>query len=303
MSGLALLLGMLGLGLLLQHFGSLASHLLPPLNHWILKVAIPALTLLYLSRLELSPRLLLPVAVAWIVFGLAWLWVLLLNRWLQLDRPATGCLILMAGLGNTSFVGFPMIRLLYGESGLQTAVLVDQPGTFLILGTFGLLIASAHAGTRVTSAELAQRVLGFPPFIAFLLAMLAQALHWQPTGLLALLLQALGASLGPLALLAVGLQLKFVQDRTLLRPLLAGLSFKLLLAPLLIAALYAGLLGLRGDMIQVCILEAGMGPMITAAIVAGNYQLQPRLASLMLAIGVPVSLLSVPLLHWLIQRL
>jgi predicted permease len=38
-----------------------------------------------------------------------------------------GCLILTAGLGNTSF-GFPIIEALYGEEGLKTAILVDQPG-------------------------------------------------------------------------------------------------------------------------------------------------------------------------------
>lgn len=303
MNGLWLLLGMLASGLLLQRWEQVSSRLLSLLNQWILKVAIPALTLVYMTRLELSPRLLLPVAAAWLVFALAWVWVHLLNRWLQLDRPAMGCLILLAGLGNTSFVGFPLIRLLYGETGLQTAVLVDQPGTFLILGTLGLLVASAHAGTQVSARELAQRVFGFPPFLAFLVAMAAQILHWQPSGLLAEGLQALGASLGPLALLAVGMQLKPVRDPSLLKPVLAGLGFKLLLAPLLIGLLYAGLLGLRGEFVQVCVLEAGMGPMITAAIVAGNYQLQPRLASLMLAAGIPLSLLTVPLIHWLIAGL
>lgn len=298
-----LLLAMLGAGLLLQRFDSLAMRLLPWLNHWILKVAIPALTLAYLTRLAPSPRLLLPVAAAWIVFACGLAWIRLLSPRLGFDRPTAGCLMLLAGLGNTSFVGFPLIRLFYGESGLQTAVLVDQPGTFLILGTLGLLIAASHAGSEVTPAELAKRVSGFPPFIAFLLALLAQALHWQPTGLLAQLLQALGATLSPLALLAVGLQLKPSRDPALIRPLIAGLSFKLLLAPLLIGLLYTGALGLRGEMTQVCVLEAGMGPMITAAIVAGSYDLAPRLAGMMLAVGVPLCLITVPILHWLLPLL
>lgn len=303
MTGLWLLGALLAGGIALQRVPGLAERLLPWLNGWILRVAIPALTLLYLSRLEPGPELILPVATAWIVFALAWLWVSLLRPWHGLDRAGTGCLILLAGLGNTSFVGFPLMRLFYGESGLQIAVLVDQPGTFLILGTLGLLLASAHAGERVGARALAARVLSFPPFLAFLAAILAQILHWQPTGLLAQLLQLLGASLGPLALLAVGLQLRFSRDRDLLRPLVAGLGFKLLLAPLAIAALWFGLFGQRGELAEVCVLEAGMGPMITAAIVANSYALQPRLAGLMLAVGIPCSLLSVPLAHWLLQSL
>ncbi|PKL74558.1 MAG: transporter, partial [Candidatus Melainabacteria bacterium HGW-Melainabacteria-1] len=275
------------------------------LNRWILSVAIPALTLQYLTRLSLSPSHLLPIGVAWIVFGLGCLWVGLLAPRLGCDRATTGCLMLMAGLGNTSFVGFPLIHMLYGESGLQIAVLVDQPGTFLILGTLGLLVAASagQAAEPLSPGMLARRVLGFPPFVAFLLAIGCQLLSWQPGGILAQVLSVLGASLAPLALLAVGLQLRLEPDPELLRPLLLGLSYKLLLAPLLIWSLYAGGLGLSGELLEVCVLEAAMGPMITAAIVAGNYQLAPRLATLMLAVGVPMSLLTVPLWHALLTRL
>lgn len=295
-----LLVAMLGAGLLLQRL-KLGERLLPWLNHWILKLAIPALTLVYLTRLHLSWRLLLPIACAWLIFLVCWGLLKTLGPRLGFDRATVGCLMLVAGLGNTSFVGFPLIRLFYGDSGLQTAVLVDQPGSFLILGTLGLLVAAAHAGEQVEARQLLQRVFGFPPFLAFLLALAAQLLRWQPSGLLAAGLEALGATLSPLALLAVGLQLRFDAAPELKRPLLVGLSLKLLLAPLLIAGLYAGLLGLRGETMEICVLEAGMGPMITAAIVACNFGLAPRLASRMLAIGIPLSLLSVPAWYWLLR--
>lgn len=304
MAGIFPLLALLLAGVLLQYkFAGLKETLLPWLNRWILWIAIPALTVLYLSRLNLSPELLIPISVAWLLFGLAALWVRLLQPWLGLRRPATGCLILLAGLGNTSFVGFPLIRLLYGENGLQTAVLVDQPGSFLVLGTLGLVTAAAHAGEKATASQLLKRVLGFPPFLAFIAALICQLLHWRPSGILESSLSLSGQTLGPLALFSVGLQLSFEPDKSLLRPVMAGLGFKLLLAPMLIAGIYAGLFGLRGEMIEVCILEAGMGPMITAAIVANSYQLQPKLASLMLGIGIPLSLATVLGLHALIRLL
>ncbi len=39
-----------------------------------------------------------------------------------------------AGFGNTSFVGIPLIQAMYGEEGLKTVMLVDQPG-FVALST------------------------------------------------------------------------------------------------------------------------------------------------------------------------
>ncbi len=302
MAGFGLLLGLLLSGVLVQRqWPDLATAVLPWLNRWILWMAIPALTLVYLTRLKPSISLLAPISVAWLLFGLAFIWVRLLQPVLKLNRQTQGCLILLAGLGNTSFVGFPLIRHFYGESGLHTAVLIDQPGSFLVLGTFGLITAAAHAGEKITRQQLFKRVLGFPPFLAFLLAILCQLLDWQPTGQLAQALTLLGQTLSPLALFAVGLQLSFELDKTLFKPLIAGLGYKLFLAPMLIALIYIGGLGLSGEMVEVCILEAGMGPMITAAIVANSYQLQPKLASLMLGIGIPLSLLTVSGLHALLK--
>jgi predicted permease len=287
-----LLLPML-LGILLQAWPQLSKNLLPWLNRWILWLAIPALTLLYLTRLELSLSLLLPVGVAWILFVCAWLGFRLLGPGLGLSASVISCLSLTAGLGNTSFVGFPMVRWLYGEQGLQTAMLVDQPGTFLVLGTLGLWLASKSQAGQLSAREMCVRMLQFPPFVAFLLAVLAQLLHWQPGTELAAGLQLLGSTLSPLALLAVGLQIRPRMEPELLKPLAIGLSFKLVLAPLLILGLYCGLLGLRGEFVRICVLEAAMGPMITASIVAASHELEPRLANLMVAIGVPVSLLTI----------
>jgi predicted permease len=59
-----------------------------------------------------------------------------------------GCLILTAGLGNTSFLGFPIIEALYGQEGMKTAILVDQPGTFVVLSTLELSATMYSKGAK-----------------------------------------------------------------------------------------------------------------------------------------------------------
>jgi predicted permease len=57
-------------------------------------------------------------------------------------------LILTAGLGNTSFLGFPIIEALYGQEGMKTAILVDQPGTFVVLSTLELSATMYSKGAK-----------------------------------------------------------------------------------------------------------------------------------------------------------
>jgi hypothetical protein len=60
---------------------------------------------------QLEPELLYPIGVAWIGFSVVFVFSVLGKR-LGWSKKLIGCLILTAGLGNTSF-GFPIIEALY----------------------------------------------------------------------------------------------------------------------------------------------------------------------------------------------
>lgn len=291
----------LALGFFAQKLPIRAPYMALILNRYVLWWALPAVTLLHITPLQLHWGLLLPTSVAWIVFGLAWIWVIFLQRRFGWDRATTGCLLLTCGLANTSFVGFPMIRWLYGEQALETAVLIDQPGTFLVLSTLGLIGAGFYAGQRPQARTIVHKIVTFPPFIAFLVALTLNRTGITFTGPWEAGLRALSSTLTPAALLAVGLQLQLGTLRALRAPLAWGLAFRLGLSPLLIWGLYQGALGLRGETLGVSVLEAGMAPMITGAIVAANLGLNPALAGLMVSLGISASLVSVPLWYWVLQ--
>ena len=69
------------------------------------------------------------------------------------------------------------------------------------------------------------------------------------------------------------------------------LLFKLVLLPLLILVIYKYIFHQSGDVIDICILEAAMAPMITAAIIASAHDLEPKFCNLMVAVGIPLSIL------------
>jgi hypothetical protein len=85
------------------------------------------------------------------------------------------------------------------------------------------------------------------------------------------------------------------------RNLAIGLGFKLLLAPLAICLLYVQLLGAHGQAIQVTLFEAAMPPMITAAIIAAEHDLDPPLANLMVAVGLILSFFTLTGWWWALR--
>src|SRR4051812_39184465 len=117
MSALLLLFVCLAAGMLIAHLGKPPAHLPQAFNWWVLNIALPALVLELIPRLKFDPDLWFLVVSMWLVFLGAWGFVALLGRTLQWPRARIGALTLTCGLGNTAFVGFPLIEALRGQQG------------------------------------------------------------------------------------------------------------------------------------------------------------------------------------------
>lgn len=299
MNNLLLLILCFLIGMFLRHSGRMPQQTPSALNGFIIHVSLPALTLLYVHGLQPGSGIVLMALMAWIYFVLAAGFFWLLGRWLSLPRATVGALMLTGGLGNTSFFGLPMIEAYYGHAGIATGIIVDQLGSFLVLSTLGITVAGLYSSGRQTAVEIARRIVLFPPFIALLVALLLIPVEYAAW--FAALLKRLGDTLAPLALVSVGFQLRLGHLAGNARNLAIGLGFKLLLAPLLIYLLYVPLLGMHGQAAQVTLFEAAMPPMITAAIIASEHELDPDLSTLMVAVGLLVSFATLTGWWWGLQ--
>jgi predicted permease len=137
-----------------------------------------------------------------------------------------------------------------------------------------------------------RKVLYFPPFQALVLALLLRPIPFPDWTIM--ILRKLADTVTPLALVSVGFQLRMTSLAGIKLPLAAGLGYKLLLGPGVLALLYLGVLGLHGQTVQVTLFEAAMGPMITAGIVAIDHDLDPPLVTMLLGIGIPLSFATLP---------
>jgi predicted permease len=297
----ALIFSMLALGLLFQRLRVFPDSAAEVLNKVVLYICLPAAVLRYAPRLALGPEVLAVAAVPWVLVGATVLAVSGVTRWLGLRRDEHAVLLLCVALGNTSFLGYPLVRALLGEAALPYAVIYDQFGAFLILSTFGLYVLARYGGdAEPTPRDMLRRVATFPPFLAMvfgLTLMPAGPPSWIDGGL-----QRLADALLPLVVLAIGLGLKLKLPRDELRPLAAGLALKLAVMPAVALGL-AALLRLDGVQHDTVVLESAMPPMVTAAALAISHRLAPGLASALVGYGILLSLATLPAWTWLLQQL
>lgn len=300
MSAFLLLITCPALGWLFARRGWMPAGTHAVINAWLLRVAFPALVLEQIPRLQWDSTLLFAAATPWIVILGAATLIPLVGRRLGWSRASIGALVLTCGLGNTAFIGLPMIQALAGPQALGPALLSDQIGSFLALSTMGVILAGLYAGDRIEPRELLRRLMRFPPFIALALALLVRLLFGGWPEPVSFVLHRLGDTLTPLALFSVGLVFRFGALRGRAQLVAVGLAWKLVLAPLAAVAL-ALVSGVGGLPMTVGVLQAAQGPMITAGILAQEHRLDPELVTLTVGLGILLSFVTAPLWFLLIR--
>jgi predicted permease len=271
------------------------------LNQFVIYISLPALALYYIPKIQINAQLLYPLGIAWLGFLFSFLFFYFLGKRLGWSRKLIGCLTITAGLGNTSFVGFPVIQALFGEEGLKTAIIVDQPGSFVVMATLGVITATIFSTGKTETKTILHKILLFPPFLAFCVACLLNLFKadfvpdWQTV------FQKLGSTVTPIALISVGLQLKIDRKSQHWQFLRLGLFFKLILTPAIFYFLYKIVLHGKGLAVDVSIMEAAMAPMITGTILAANYGLKPKLSNMMVGIGIPLSFLTLAFWYFILK--
>jgi hypothetical protein len=296
---IALLVVSLVLGLLARRGGRFPEQTALVLNAFILNVAVPALVLRVVHKVSLAPELLAAAATPWLVFGGSWLFFRTVGPRLGFAPDTVSALVLTSGLSNTAFVGLPLLEGLMGPKALEVAVVVDQLGSFLALATVATLFAARAAAKDTRPGVLLRKVLGFPPFLALVAALLARPWEWP--GWLDGVLGRLGELLTPLALFSVGYQLRLSGMKGRVRALALGLGYKLVLAPVMVALVLLVLPGIGRLTFEVSVLQAAMAPMVTGAILAADHGLDPELSALLVGLGIPLSFATVPCALWLMR--
>jgi predicted permease len=301
MNNFILIFFFLALGLILQHIKQFPTHIYKVLNKIVIYFCLPAITLYHIPKIKWSNELLFPIASGWISFIMAFVLFHFLGKRLGWSNKLIGCLILTAGLSNSSFLGYPIIEALFGKKGLETAILVDQPGTFVVVSTLGVFVAAFYSKGSPDALSIFKKIILFPPFITFVVSCFLNISQYDLDINLQAILLKIGSLVTPLALLSVGLQLTFDRRSQHWRLLRLGLFFRLILTPFVILVLYVFVFRQHTQAIKITIMEMAMAPMITGAILASTYGLKPKLCSMMIGFGIPISFVTLAIWYFIVS--
>ncbi len=269
------------------------------INTWILYLALPAVSFKYLPNIQWTVEMLFPVAATFLTSVFCFFFMKIYSRSKGYSGRSRSTLELVSGYSNTSFVGFPLVAAYYGEKMLSIAVLCDQT-MFFSLSTLGI-IAAVRGGSRsgkVSAGFILKRLVTFPPLIGCISALLLS--RFIDFSAAEPFFDKLAATVSPLALFSVGLQLKFNGWRKLVPQMSVSMIYKLILAPAITLGL-ALLIGIKGDVAKITIFESAMPAVLTSSIIAEQFRLNTKLTNLTIGFSILAGLITSALWYQLTQ--
>lgn len=294
MEQFAFIIALLAIGILLQKADA-PIDFAKSLNFFVIYVSLPATVLLQVPKIHFDASALGVILIPWLLLPIVVALVFVLTR----NHPphVRAALLLVMPLGNTSFVGIPIIHTLLGEEAIGYVLMYDQFGTFLILSLYGAAVIARYESGVFHKRLILKKLLRFPPFIFLIFALLFGTM---PSGAQPYL-QNLASTLVPLALISVGYSMKFGSEVDY------GLFTQSLILKLIIMPLVAfGILVAMGTeplALKTAVLESGMPSMITAGALAIAAGFAPTLSAALVGYGLIVSLVTLPMIAYLLEKI
>jgi predicted permease len=298
----------INLSLILAFFvtGYVTSRLVkvPPaipqrINKAVINFVFPAIILLNIPTLEFETEFLFLVTAPWMIVGLSALVILLINRRLHWSKETLCACLILAAVGNTGNLGYPMLKAFFTDQQAAMGIVFDQLGSFIALCTYVTILVAVYSGQENLSApKILVRIFRFPPFITLLIALIIPQ-TWV-TGPIETVLQLLNYLIIPMTMLSTGMQFRFSGGAGIAQPLAWTLTIKMLAAPLLVY--FVGIqLNIPDDMLDVAAFQAAMPPMVAGVVLLLSQGLTPRFSVSALGFGTLFSLAYLPLVAWILN--
>jgi malonate transporter and related proteins len=280
------------------------------LSNLVFLVLIQALLFRTMSTVHVERLDFKPVALYFAVAGMLFA-ALVVARGMT-SRAAVEALA--AIFSNTVMIGVPLVGLAYGEAGLVLLF------TLISLHALILLTLATVVLELLVAREAAQQAPGGERHMLATVGMAVRnaVVHPVPLPIIAGLLfaqtglvlpevvdrplQLLGAAFGPVALVLVGVTLAQSAIGQQLRGALAISAVKLVLHPLLMAAV-GWAFGLRGVSLAVMVVAASLPIGANVFLFSQRYQVAQERVTASVAVSTALALVSLSLVMWLVGHL
>ncbi len=272
------------------------------IGKFLFLIGVPIGIVAFLRRADLSGAIWLAPVIAWsAIFSgafLSWLWLKLRvgeeekSSW---SKPSQGSFILASMVGNTGYLGFPIILTLFGEKYFGWALFYDLLGTTIGIYGLGALMGAYFGKGAQDSQQLILTLLKTPALWALCFGLWFRSIPLpQP---LEISLQTFAWTVISLSLVLIGMRLSQIDSWLSLQTASITLGIKMLLIPLILGLIIFQF-GVHGVPHLVLVLQMSMPPAFGTLVLAENFDLDRQLAVTALVVGCGSLLLMLPV--WLL---
>lgn len=296
-----LIIALILIGMFLKRLRVFPEKTSETLNLFVIYVSLPALVMLKVPLLTFSDQLLAAVITPWIMLVFSATLVLILAKKFNWQRDVLGALLLVVPMGNTAFLGLPLVESFFGESAVIYALMYDQFGSFFIFSIYGSIILALFSPQKehISVQAIIKKILLFPPFICLMIALLLTQVNLPQSYFD--FLSPIATTLIPVVMIALGFQLQLKLSASQLTPLFSGLAIKMIFAPAIAFGIFS-LMSSEGLVYDVAVFQAAMPPMISAGALAIMANLAPRLTAAIVAYGILLCFITLPLWSYFLHN-
>jgi malate permease and related proteins len=302
------------------------------LGKFLFFVGTPFSIITFMRGAQLSGAIFIAPLTAWIAIfvgaGLAWIWIDIgvsderlkaISRGIQYvtqlepgaaiahdhgslktswSKGTQGSFLLAMMVGNTGFLGIPIILSLLGTEHFAWALFYDLLGTAIGVNVLGIALASHYGTVKKSQGWLGpmQAILQNPALWAFAIGFFSRQIP-LPTPVEELLKTGAWGVI-TLFLMMMGMQLSKLTSLRNIKQGLTCLAIKMLLTPLVVGT---GLMffGITGAPRLLLVLQMAMPPAFSTTLFAEAFNLDRELAVTTVAIGCAALLFTIPIWMWL----
>jgi malate permease and related proteins len=267
------------------------------LNKIVVNIAIPSLIFLAMYGADLSNiNTLLPITIICLVTGIiSGIVTYLFARSRGYSKKKKWTIVGTSTLFNSGFLGYPVVLGVYGSTGLVRAVFYDMGSTILFLG-LGILFIIIFGGKY---SSIIKRTVLFPPLWGIILGITVNLLNLNLGALPLDVLKYLSGAAIPIIMISLGLSLEVGVLKDYLDAATFVSTVRLIISPA-IAFVLVTILGFSYINGTVTVVEAGMPSAMLSLVLAASYDLDIKAAAACIFMSTVLSMVTLPILIYLI---
>ena len=264
------------------------------LSKLIIYILFPALVTDSLYTTNMSNHSMLQILLGVFVIALVlYILVSLFSKYFEISTTIHKSLIATTLYPNNGNMGLPLIEFALGSSGLERAVIYMIGSSVLLF----VIMPALLAGTNLKNSL--QVILKLPLIWAMLLGITLRVLRIELPFNLYEVLNILGRSSIPIALIILGMELRSTTFKITNLELLSS-SLRLIAAPV-IALCVGKIIGLRGLDLQVLILQSAMPTAINTVVLSAEFGGEVNQVARTIILTTFLSFLTLPIILLIIN--